>query len=441
MIDATYRRISARLLPFLLLLYIVAYLDRTNVGVAKLQMQPALGLSDSVIGLGAGIFFIGYFLLEIPGALLVERWSARKWLARIMISWGLVASLMGFIGLPCFSAVSVSTQFYTLRFLLGLAEAGFFPALLVYLSHWYPQERRAGAKSLFMIGLPLASIIGVPVTRWIMQSLNWNGWEGWRWVYILEGLPAVVLGFVTLCVLPDRPRHARWLSETERGTIEALLAAERAAQPSGRPFWPEIGAALRHPRVIQLALVYFCVMTSLYGITFFLPSINAALKGSSALTQTLLTMLPYLLALPAMWLNARSSDRRRERRWHLLWPLIALFLGLSGAIFFSHLLVPSLVCFCLAGIGVHAIIPVFWVWPARFLSAAGAAAAMGMINAIGNLGGFAGPYIVGWVKEVSGNFAGGMSFLAATAGVGLILAWFLPRQPAGPTAAARPAES
>ncbi|HZS07163.1 MAG TPA: MFS transporter [Blastocatellia bacterium] len=423
--DRARRRITWRLMPFLLLLYFFAYVDRTNVSIAKLQMQKELGFSESIIGFGAGIFFIGYFLLEIPGTLIVERWSARKWIARIMISWGVVASVMGMIGLPALNFASPERQFYWLRFILGMAEAGFFPGIIVYLSHWFRYADRAKAKAFFMVGIPVATIIGVPLSRWIMETVTWYGLSGWRWVFILEGVPSVILGFVTLFYLTDWPHQAKWLPEDERqwitGEIEREWQEKKAAGEQGG-LLAEALAGLRHPKVVLLAAIYFFIVSSYYGLTFFLPSITARMKGTSILTQTIVTMLPYICGFVAMLWSGASSDRTGERRWHTFVPMLIASAGMALSIASGDNIALAVTFFCLAGVGLHAYLPVFWTWPTAYLAQASAAAAVGLINSVGNLGGFAGPYVVGWLKDRTGSFAGGVSYLVISALVAGLLA-------------------
>ncbi len=415
--DRARKRITWRLMPFLLLLYFIAFIDRTNVGVAKLQMQGELGFSDAIIGFGAGIFFIGYFILEIPGTLIVERWSARKWIARIMISWGIIAAAMGLIGLPQFGFLTPKQQFYSLRFILGLAEAGFFPGIVVYLSHWFRYADRAKAKSQFMIGLPIASVIGLPLSQWIMRNITWNGWSGWRWIFILEGLPSIILGVITLFYLTDWPHEAKWLPEDERKWITDELEKEKREKNQGadhHDLKQSLRAAFTHPQIILLAVIYFFMVTGYYGLTFFLPSITALLKNTSTVTQTLISMMPYIFGFIAMLWCGASSDRTGERRWHTALPMIIAAIGMALSIAAGDNLALVITFFALAGAGAHAYLPILWTWPTAFLTQSAAAAAVGLINSVGNLGGFAGPYAVGWLKDKTGSFVAGMSFIVVS---------------------------
>jgi ACS family tartrate transporter-like MFS transporter len=403
------RRITRRLLPYLLLLYLIAYIDRTNVGIAKLQMQGELGFTDAVIGFGAGIFFLGYFLLEIPGTLIVERWSARKWIARIMISWGIVAAMMGFIGFVPLNFMSPENQFYTLRFILGLAEAGFFPGVIIYLSHWFRYEDRGRAKARFMIGIPIANVIGVPLSRGILENINWLGLPGWRWVYILEGIPAVIFGIITIFYLTDRPQQAKWLPEDEKQWIVGELAREKELKmAAGRA---RLWDAFRHPQIILLMFIYFFAVTGNYGLTFFLPSIAENMKDLSIVSRTIITILPYICCTIVILICGRTSDRLNERRWHTAVPILLTAFGMGLSVVSGNYIAVAVFGLCLAGLAPGAW-PSFWALPTAFLTGSAAATAVGLINSVGNLGGFVGPYAVGYLKTSTGSYAAGMWVLA-----------------------------
>lgn len=423
----TRRRINRRIMPYLLLLYFVAFIDRTNVSVAALQMKVDLGFSDAVIGAGAGIFFIGYFLLEIPGSLIVENWSARKWIARIMISWGIVAALMGLIDTPWLNFTSVTNQFYGLRFILGAAEAGFFPGIIVYLAHWFRYEDRARAKANFLIGIPIATIIGVPLSQLIMHNIDWWGVPGWRWVFILEGIPSVILGVMTIFILTDRPQHAKWLPDDEKEWIVNELAREREEKLASQHVTIKQGLmrAFKTPQTYLLSLIYLFVVTGYYGLTFFLPSITAKMKGTSVVTQTIVTMLPYICGFVAMLLNGAHSDHTGERRWHTVWPIMLGAVAMALSILSGDHLALTVSFLCLVGIGVHAYLPVFWTWPSAILTTSAAATAIGLINSVGNLGGYIGPRIVGQLSTSTGSYTAGLWFLAGCILIGGILALFL----------------
>jgi len=409
--QATVRKIGLRLLPFLFLLYIVAFLDRINVSFAGLEMTRDLNFSDRVFGLGAGIFFVGYVVFEIPGALLVERWSARKVIARILLTWGIVTVLVALVRTP--------VQFYAARFLLGAAEAGFFPGVLVYLTHWFRYEDRAKAAALFMAAIPVANVIGSPLAGAIL-NVHWAGWPGWRWLFVLEGLPAVVLGVVTLYFLPDWPVDAKWLAREERAWIIRELESEKTAKTAAREI--SIGQALRMPRVILLTLVYFLSVTGIYGFAMWFPTILKRATGYSNLTVTLLAALPYVAGVAAMLFNGWHSDRSRERRWHTAIPLFAGAACLGGAVFFSDQLAVAFALMIVVGACTTAFLPSFWPLPSEFLVASAAAAAMGLINALGNLGGFLGPYAMGFFRSRTGSFTPGLLvLLSCMAGAGRLV--------------------
>jgi len=418
----TRRKITRRLMPFLICLFVVAFIDRANVGYAGLQMTDELGFDTEVFGLGAGIFFIGYFVLEIPGTLLVETWSARKWLARIIISWGLLATLTGFI--------QSSMHFYVARFLLGLAEAGFFPGIIVYLSHWFRYRDRAKAVAMFMTAIPISYIFGAPISGLIL-GVHWFGMSGWRWVFILEGVPAVLLGIMTLLYLTDRPTQAKWLEQDEIDWINGELEREKEARTSVKKF--EIGEALRNRNVIILALVYFCGVTSAYGVNIWLPKILKDTFTYSDFDSSILSALPYCAGLVGMLLAGWSSDRRNERRLHATTCLLALSAGLFLTTLVTDNIYLTMAAFCLAGAGIYSYMPAFWALPSTFLTEAAAAACIGLINSVGNLGGFVGPYVVGYINKHTGSFRGGIIYLSCSALLAalLILAVHKPPQSTG----------
>ncbi len=408
--ERTRRRITRRLMPFLFLLYIIAYLDRVNVGFAGLEMTRELGFSDDVFGFGAGIFFVGYFLLEIPGTILVELWSARKWIARIMISWGLLASLTGLI--------TNANQFYWIRFLLGAAEAGFFPGIIVYLTHWYRYEDRAKAVAMFMSAIPIANVLGAPISGMLMK-IQWYGYSGWRWLLILEGVPAVICGVATLFYLTDWPKDAHWLPTDERNWITGELEREKQTKKAVKPL--SIGRALRNTDVVLLTLVYFFIVTANYGLNFWLPKIVQRLSGLSTFQVTLVSAIPYLAALPAMLLVGRHSDQTGERRWHTAMPIFSVAAGLAlSQLAGSH--VPLAVAmFSIAAMGLYSYLPSFWALPTTFLSEAAAAACIGLINSFGNLGGFVGPRAIGFLSDRTGSYAAGVFYLVVSAALSGLL--------------------
>jgi len=394
------RRIARRLLPFLFVLYVIAFLDRMNIGAAALQMPADLGFSPSVIGFGAGIFFLGYFLLEIPGALIVERWSARRWIARIMISWGIVTVLMAFIHTP--------RQFYWVRFLVGAAEAGFLPGVIVYLTHWFRYQDRAKAVAVFYAANPLSYVIGSPLAG-LLLGLSWLGMRGWRWLFIIEGIPAVLLGVITIFYLTDWPEQARWLPEDERSWITEQLRREKEAKKRVHSF--SVWEALRNRDVLLLTLCYFCAMTGSYGIAFWLPTIVKRLSGLSDMNVTLLAAMPYVAGFVTQQLNGWHSDRAGERRWHAALPVILCGVALSLAVIYSSRPAISIALFVVVGACFYGFQPCFWAVPTLFLSESAAAASIGLINSVGNLGGFAGPFVIGYLANRTHSFAPGLWYL------------------------------
>ncbi len=413
------RRIAQRLLPFLFLLYVIAFLDRMNVGAAALQMPHDLGFSEGVVGMGAGIFFLGYFLLEIPGALIVERWSARRWIARIMISWGVVTVFMAFI--------HTSRQFYVVRFLVGAAEAGFLPGVIVYLTHWFRYQDRAKAVAFFYAANPLSYVIGSPLAG-LLLGLSWLGLKGWRWLFIIEGIPAIVVGIITIWYLTDWPQQAKWLPADEKAWITTELQHEKEAKNQRRSY--RVWEALRHRDVLLLTGCYFCAMTGSYGIAFWLPTILKRLSGKSDLIVTLLAALPYIAAFVTQQVNGWHSDRTRERRWHAAIPVFVCGLALALAVVYRSNLAMSVGMFVVAGGAFYGFQPVFWAVPTLFLSESAAAASIGLINAVGNLGGFVGPMVIGYLASRTHSFSPGLLYLVASLFVSGVLMLAVGRQTA-----------
>jgi len=414
-LDRARRKAYRRLLPLCFICYVIAYVDRANVAIAKLTMTRDLpGFDNAVIGFGAGIFFLGYFLLEIPGTLIVEAWSARKWISRIMITWGITAALT--------AAVTTPFQFYLVRFLLGLAEAGFFPGVIVYLTHWFPSRDRARALAYFFVATPLAQVVSPKISNALLRIGTDEvvggvlihhpevlGLEGWQWVYIAWGLPAVVMGVVVLFALTDRPHQARWLTPEEREALGGELEREKATGSARRRM--KVTEALRHPKVLLLALVYFLAVTGSYGVEFFLPSILERWYALKFDTITWLVILPPLLALAGQLFVGWSSDRTKERRLHTAVPMACAALGLLLATQTRGHLPLTVACFMVGFAGFKAYLPAFWSMPSLFLSEAAAAGSIGLINSVGNLGGFLGPYVLGTVEALTGSFEGGLFFL------------------------------
>jgi len=397
------RRIARRLLPFLFLLYVIAFVDRMNVGAAALQMPHDLGFSEGVIGMGAGVFFLGYFLLEIPGALIVERWSARRWIARIMISWGLMTVLMAFI--------QTSRQFYVVRFLVGAAEAGFLPGVIIYLTHWFRYQDRAKAVAVFYAANPLSYVIGSPLAG-LLLGLSWLGLTGWRWLFIIEGIPAIVVGVITIWYLTDWPEQAHWLPSGEKSWISAELQREKEAKNRHRSY--RVWEALRHRDVILLTGCYFCAMTGSYGIAFWLPTILKRLSGKSDFKVTLLAALPYVAAFVTQQVNGWHSDRTQERRWHATIPVFVCGAAIALAVVYRANLAMSVALFVVAGGAFYGFQPVFWAVPTRFLTESAAAASIGLINSVGNLGGFVGPMVIGYLAHRTHSFSPGLLYLVGS---------------------------
>lgn len=418
---AAYRKVGWRLIPFLGLCYLVAYLDRVNVGFAKLQMSGDLHFSETVYGLGAGMFFIGYFLFEVPSNLLLHRVGARIWIARIMVSWGLVSMAM--------LTVDSVAMFYAMRFLLGVAEAGFFPGIILYLTYWYPARRRGRITALFMSAVALSGVIGGPLSGWILDTMSGvHGWAGWQWLFLLEGLPAVLMGVAVLFYLPDRIGAAKWLNEAERRLLQANIDAEDQRKQAA-----PVLTVLRGARTWHLAAIYFCLVAGLYGVAFWLPTLIRNSGIDDLLSIGFLNALPYAVAVIGMILISRSADARRERRWHVAIPAVLGALGLTLTTWWSHDSVIAIAALSLATLGILSALPLFWSLPTAYLTGMGAAAGIGLINSIGNLAGFASPYLVGWLKDATQTYAAGILVLA---GLLILGAWLTLKIPANLTGSA-----
>jgi ACS family tartrate transporter-like MFS transporter len=418
-LDSARRKAYWHLLPLLFLCYVVAYVDRANVSIAKLTMSKDMpAFNNEVIGFGAGLFFLGYFLLEVPSAVLIEKWSARRLLTRIMVVWGLMAALTAVVRTP--------HQFYTVRFLLGLAEAGFFPGVVVYLTHWFPSRDRAKALAWFLIATPVAQIVSPKISNALLkigtdETVNGAvvhhpalfGLVGWQWVYIAWGLPAVLLGLYVFLLLPDRPHEAKWLSPEERDALEQELEREKALRSAGRRRMT-VFEALRHPKVLLLAVAFFGTVTANYGIEFFLPSILKQWYALNLNDITWLVLLPPLLALSGQLFVGWNSDRTKERRLHCILPIVigATALGLTPLTHGN--LTATVVCFMVAMGGIKSYQVAFWALPGLFLTEAAAAGSIGLINSIGNLGGFLGPNVMGTVQQMTGSFVGALYYLSGS---------------------------
>ncbi|MFY9937169.1 MAG: MFS transporter [Silvibacterium sp.] len=406
------RRVAYRILPFVFLLYIVNYIDRVNVSFANLRMSADLGFSDRVYGLGIGMFYITYVLFEIPGTVIVERWSARRWIARIMISWGIVTILTGF--------VHTTTQFYLARFFLGVAESSFFPGMIVYLTHWFCARDRGRAIACLYAANPAASLIGSPLAGWLLD-VHWRSIAGWRWLFILEGIPAVVVGIITLFYMTDRPVQAAWLPEDERDWLVKALQGELQAKNKTRN--PTILEAFADTRTLRLILAYFLALTGSLGTIYWIPTFVKRLSGFSNGTVTSLLLIPALMGIAGMLINGWHSDKTAERHWHSAIPLVAAGLMFGLLTLFRHE-VPLAIAFLLMGSGfLYAYYPAFWTIPTMILSGAAAAATFGLINSIAQLGGFAGNYAIGFFNDRTHSLAASFAFIALVyvAAGGLIL--------------------
>ena len=394
------RKITYRIVPFIMLLYFIAFIDRVNIGFASLTMNKELGFSPAVFGFGAGIFFLGYFLFEVPSNLILEKVGARIWIARVMITWGLISGAMAF--------VEGSTSFYILRFLLGAAEAGFFPGIILYLSYWFPARKRAAVTALFMAAAPLSTALGSPISGALLEMRGLLGLAGWQWMVLIEALPALVLGVVVLFYMTDRPEKAKWLADDERAWLVNEMNAEQAAKKGSASH--SIWQGLANPKVLALSLVYFGTSAGLYTLGIWAPQIIKEF-GLTSLQVGFLNAIPATLAVIGMVLWARHSDRTGERKWHVVGACLLASLGLVLA-GLSSTVVAVLAALTLVNIGISSSKPPLWSMPTMFLSGSAAAAGIATINSIGNLGGFVGPAMIGWIKEQTGSFNGGLYFVA-----------------------------
>ena len=408
-LDRLYSKVTRRIVPLMVLGYIAAYLDRVNVGFAKLQMLGDLKFSETVYGLGAGVFFIGYFLFEVPSNMVLHRIGARRWLARIMISWGIISAAMMFVTTPA--------SFYTLRFLLGAAEAGFFPGVIYYLTQWYPPARRGRIVALFMTAVAVCSVAGSLVSGAIMQAFDGDmGLAGWQWLFLIEALPAIVIGFYYLARLTDNIQAATWLQPAEKAVLAAQLSTQEPGTTDGT-----FSAAFKDWRVWVACLIYFACASGIYGLGFWLPTIIADMGVKSLLEIGMLTAIPYAVAAVGMVLVGRSSDKHLERRWHFAISAALGGLGLVLSVQFSNYPAVALAALTLATFGVMSASPLFWSFPTAFLKGAAAAAGIAIINSIANLGGFVIPFVVGAIKDATGSTANGMYLLAALLFGGAVL--------------------
>jgi MFS transporter, ACS family, tartrate transporter len=398
--ERTIAKVSARLVPFLVICYLAAYLDRVNVSFAALTMNADLGLSAAAYGFGAGIFFLAYFFFEVPSNLLMARFGARRWIARIMFSWGLVSGATAFVG--------GATSFYVIRVLLGIAESGFFPGIIFFLTLWFPAVYRARIIGYFMAAIPLATVIGAPISGLLLGLDGMLGLKGWQWLFITEALPSLILAVVAFYYLTDGPADATWLEADERAWLVSRLAQEKRLRQVTHDY--SVAQALLNPKVLALSVVYFGMVAANYGLSFFLPQIVKAFGLSNALTGVV-SALPYVVGSVSIVLWSRRSDRRVERTYHTAIPILVAATGIGMSTVFDDPAM-KMVALSVAGFGIFAGLPVFWTLPTVFLSGAAAAAGIAMITSIGNLAGFAGPYAMGWIKDATGSYTGGLLSLS-----------------------------
>ena len=413
---ALYRKVAWRLLPFIMMCYVAAYLDRVNVGFAKLHMLADLQFSETMYGLGAGLFFIGYFFFEVPSNMLMHRIGAKATISRIMIMWSLISAAMMFVSTP--------TQFYVLRFLLGAAEAGFYPGMILYMTYWFPSYRRARMVALFMCAIPVSGILGGPLSGGIMDLMQGvAGLRGWQWLFLLEAIPSLVLGIVVIWYLDNNIRSARWLNEEEKQLLERNIARENSSKSENHM---SLRALVTDMRIVKMAMICFCTVMGQYGLTFWLPSLIRQSGVEGAFNIGLLTAIPFSVAVVSMILVSRSSDRMRERRWHLIVPFCVGALGLTLSAVFSGNVYLSLAALALAAGGSLATSPLFWSLPTAILSSAGAAAGIALINSFANLAGFLSPYMIGLIKDATQSTNVAMYVLAGVLLFGAFLTYTVP---------------
>jgi MFS family permease len=415
-VDRLHARVTRRVIPLLFLCYVAAYLDRVNVGFAKLQMLTDLRFSETVYGLGAGIFFIGYFLFEVPSNIILHKIGARLWIARVMLTWAVISAAMVFVTTP--------TLWYILRFLLGVAEAGFFPGVILYLTYWYPAARRAGIVALFMTGIPIAGVIGGPISGSILNGMaGVYGLAGWQWLFLIEALPSLVLGVAILAYLDNGIAAARWLTAEEKDLLTRQMAADQNEVAAH-----SLLEGFTTPRVWLMSAIYFCLIAGLYGAGFWLPTLIERTGVESPFAIGMLTVVPNAAATVAMVVISRRSDAARERRWHLVTPALIGALGWVLTVLYGANTAIALGGMTLAMIGVTTSIAQFWCLPTAILAGGAAATGIALINSIGNLAGFASPWVIGWITDRTHSTDLGVYALAASMCLGSLLVLTLPRR-------------
>ncbi|WP_353173741.1 MFS transporter [Acinetobacter rudis] len=386
-VDATYKKVALRFIPFLMICYVVAYLDRINIGIAKLNMLSDLQFSEEIYGLGAGLFFIGYFLFEVPSNIIMHKIGPKVWIARIMVTWGIISALMIFVTQPW--------QFYVLRFFLGIAEAGFYPGVILFLTYWFPNRRRGKVTALFQAGIPVAGIIGSPLSGWLMTTFDQvNGHHGWQWMFVLEAIPTIPLAIIALCLLNNNVQDAKWLSTAQR----ELILKEIQQDNHNKEHLPFL-KILADKRVWKIICMTFPAMAGLYTLGFYLPTLIRDAGAEGSLMIGLLCAIPYTVAIVSMILVGRSSDLRVERRWHLAIVLLMGAIGLLLSVWFGKNLTMVVIALSIAAAGIISFSPIMWTIPTAFLGGITAAAAIGVINSLANLGGFVSPYLIGFITD------------------------------------------
>jgi len=419
-LDGAYKKASWHLIPFIFVCYFFNYLDRVNVGFAKLEMLDALKLSNTVYGLGAGIFFIGYVLSGVPSNLILHKIGARRWIAVMMVAWGALSACMLFVSTPM--------SFYVLRFFTGVAEAGFFPGMVLYFTHWFPSQKRGQVMALFMSAIPISGLIGGPLSGWMLAhfSAGQGGMAGWQWLFLLQGVPTVLLGVGVYFYLNDGISQAKWLTAEEKGAMQAALAADERQRQAASNVGQSFGAVLRNGSVWMLGVIYFCIQMGVYAINFWLPSIIKSLGFESAQTVGWLSAIPYLVAAVFMVLMGRSADSRRERRWHVAVPMLMGLVGLTMAANFSSNILIVLIGLSLATMGALTALALFWSLPSAFLGSAAAAGGLALINSLGQIAGFVSPFLVGWIKDATQSTDTALYILSSVMLLGAILVLQVP---------------